>query len=558
MFAVRDGVRVAHLPDVAGPFPATVEHTPYGRDRTSRSELTAPNPIPVSLVELASYFITWRYAVLYQDTRGRHGSEGCFVKYLSDAEDGYDTCAWLVRQPWCDGRICTMGLSYPAHTQAALGCRDAPGVVAQALDCGGFPNSWLAGIRQSSAFELKLATRAYKQAILSPEADADPTLKAALEAQDIRDWQTRLPSRPDYSPLRHHPDYKAYPLDQWSHGAFNEYWQQLGIWAEGSHSGYSKADCVHLSSWFDTYPLIAIANYSALKRASRSPQRLIPGPWTHGDRSASTFGDVDFGPDAPIDSWAGHWRQYRRLHDDIVIKEIPNRKPPVRLFIMGGGSGRRTRAGYLAHGGHWLSFSDWPPPEAAPTPYHLRDHGRLDIAAPNANGEPISFDCDPFRPVITIGGTLTSMEPVARGGTWDQVESPEFFFCAPPYLPLAFRDDVPVFQSSPLAKPVRVADSLEASLCVATGGLDTDSTATLVDVHTASPAYPQGYAMLLADGICPSAAPKTPPVPGSAVPEKYPASPSLSSRPRPSSCPTTISGSTFHQATSQVRCQYQH
>ena len=37
------------------------------------------------------------YAVVYQDTRGRYGSEGRFVKYLSDGEDGFDTCALAAR-----------------------------------------------------------------------------------------------------------------------------------------------------------------------------------------------------------------------------------------------------------------------------------------------------------------------------------------------------------------------------------------------------------------------------------------------------------------------------
>ena len=30
---------------------------------------------------------------------------GAFTKYLSEAEDGYDTLAWLMRQSWCNGRI---------------------------------------------------------------------------------------------------------------------------------------------------------------------------------------------------------------------------------------------------------------------------------------------------------------------------------------------------------------------------------------------------------------------------------------------------------------------
>ena len=498
----RDGIRLAtdvYLPDGPGPFPVVLERTPYGRDLVSRSERTAADPTPISRADLAGYFTAHGYAVVFQDNRGRHGSEGVFVKYLSDGEDGYDCCAWITAQPWCDGRICTMGLSYAAHTQAALASLDAPGVVAQVLDCGGFANSWIAGIRQSGAFELKQATWAHKQAILSPEAAADPVMKAALEAEDIRDWFTRMPWQPGHSPLRHHPAYEAYLFDQWRHGTFDAYWQQVGIWAEGFHATYSRANCVHMSSWYDAYPLTATSNYLGLK--PRGPQRLILGPWTHGDRSDTVFGDVDFGPAAAIDSWAGDWRQYRLRHFDSVIKGTPNPEPAVRLFVMGGGTGQRTPGGKLDHGGRWIAAADWPLPDAIPTAYHLHADGRLDPAAPAAGAPPVSYDYDPAHPVPTIGGSLTSMEPVASGGAWNQVESPDFFGCTPPYLPLASRPDVVVFQTAPLAEAVTVAGPLEADLWVTTDGPDTDFTAKLIDVYPGSADYPQGYALLLADGI---------------------------------------------------------
>ncbi|HEY6433578.1 MAG TPA: CocE/NonD family hydrolase, partial [Acetobacteraceae bacterium] len=194
MVGMRDGVRLAtdiHLPDGAGPFPVIMERTPYGRNLPSRSEITAAHRTVANRAELAASFTAHQYAVVYQDTRGRYGSEGRFVKYLSDGEDGFDAIAWLREQPWCDGRVCTMGLSYAAHTQAALGCLDPPGLVAQVLDSGGFSNSWRSGIRQSGAFELKQATWAFNNAVVSPEAEADPTMRTALSAENIAEWFTR-------------------------------------------------------------------------------------------------------------------------------------------------------------------------------------------------------------------------------------------------------------------------------------------------------------------------------------------------------------------------------
>jgi hypothetical protein len=504
MVAMRDGARMAtdiHLPDGAGPWPVLMERTPYGRNIPSRSEITARDPNPLPRAEFAALFTRHGYAVVFQDCRGRYGSEGRFVKYLSDAEDGFDTCAWLLRQDWCDGRIGTFGLSYGAHTQAALGSLDPPGLMAQVLDCGGFSNSWRSGIRQNGVFELKQVSWAFKQALLSPEAEADPVLKAALAAEDIHDWFARLPWKPGHSPLRHHPDYEAYLFEQWTHGAFDAFWQQAGIWAEGFHARYSKAACVHMSSWYDPYVMTATANYTGLMAAGRGAQRLILGPWTHGDRSQSLFGDVEFGPAAPIDSWAGDWRAYRLRFFDEVFRGKPSGEKPVRVFVMGGGSGRKNAAGHLEHGGRWITADAWPLPGTRLARHYLHHDGTLSPRLPAADAAALSFDFDPSHPVPTIGGNFSSLDPIAFSGSWDQSEAPEFYGSRAPYLPLAARHDVLVFQTPRLERLVQLIGAVEVDLWVTTSGPDTDFTAKLIDVHPPSADYPRGYAMLLTDGI---------------------------------------------------------
>ena len=71
MVAMRDGARLAtdvHLPDGAGPFPVIMERTPYGRNITGRSEITATDRTPASRETIAAYFTAHGYAVVYQDT----------------------------------------------------------------------------------------------------------------------------------------------------------------------------------------------------------------------------------------------------------------------------------------------------------------------------------------------------------------------------------------------------------------------------------------------------------------------------------------------------------
>ena len=501
---MRDGAHLAaslYLPEGDGPFPVVLERTPYGRDAPRSVEVTAADPTPMDGPRLAAIFTRAGYAVVLQDSRGRGESEGRFEKYLNEAADGFDSCAWILGQPWCDGRIATIGMSYGAHSGAALGCLDPPGLGAQVLDSGGFDNGWRNAIRHNGAFEMKQASWAFNEARRSPEAAADPVLRAALEAEDLGAWFTRLPWRAGHSPLRHHPTYERVLLDQWRAGTFDETWRRVGIWAEGFYDRYSRAAVLHMSSWLDPYPATVTNNYVGLKRAGRGPQRLILGPWTHGQRSQRVFGDVDFGPDAPIESWAGDWNRQRVRFLDQAVRGVADGEPAVRVFVMGGGSGRRTPGGHLDHGGRWITAADWPLPDSVPTAFHLHGDGTLDPAVPASGAAALSFQFDPAHPVPTIGGNFSSLEPLAAPGSHDQVEGPGFFGCTPPYLPLASRADVVVFQTAPLRQAVQVVGPVEVDLFVATDAPDTDFTVKLVDVHPPSADYPRGYAMLLGDTI---------------------------------------------------------
>lgn len=510
--ALRDGIVLVldiHRPARAGQpvdeaFPVILERTPYGKSEPSRSELDIGETDPLGRAEVAAEFVRHGYVVVYQDCRGRHGSGGQFTKYLSEGEDGADTVAWIARQPWCDGRVATMGLSYAAHTQAALACLAPPALAAMVLDSGGFSNAYRCGIRQGGAFELKQATWAFNQAKDSPQAQADPLVRAALEAEDIRAWFAVLPWRPGHSPVRWVPEYEDYLFEQWTHGTFDDFWRRLGIYAEGFYDQFADVPQVHMSSWYDAYVPAAIGNYSALKALKRSPVRLIMGPWLHGDRSLSHAGDVAFGPKAPIDgNVAPNWRVFRRRWYDHWLKGIDNgveREPAVRLFLMGGGSGRRTVDGRLDHGGHWIQAEDWPLPETRFTPYHLHADGRLDPAPPEA-AEPLAYPFDPDRPVPTIGGALTSGKPVFEGGAFDQREDARFFGCTRPGLPLAARPDVLVFETAPLAADLAVIGPITVRLFVSSDAPDTDFTAKLIDVHPPTVDDPRGFAMNLTDGI---------------------------------------------------------
>jgi uncharacterized protein len=509
---MRDGVRLAtdvyrparHGRPAPARFPAILERTPYGRNVTYFRDITAANPAPRTRAEVAAYYVRRGYVVVLQDCRGRHDSEGEFVKYLNEGADGFDTCRWLVAQPWSNGVFGTMGLSYAAHTQVALACLSPAGLKAMYVDCGGFSNAYQGGIRQGGAFELKQVTWAYNLGLESAEVQRDPQRLAALKAVDLKAWFARMPWQRRHSPLSLIPDYEDYVYEQWEHGRFDAYWKQLGIYAAGYYGQFADAAMVHLSGWYDAYARTATDNYVGLARRTRAPVRLIMGPWTHGARSATQAGDIDLGPASTLDADGGDIFARRLAWFDQYLKGSGrgrSAEPPVRLFVMGGGGGRRTADGRLDHGGHWRSESDWPIPDQRPTPYYFTTDGRLSPQAPTGTGGSRSYDYDPRHPVPTMGGTLTSGEPLMRGGGYDQREDPQFYGSRPPYRPVAARADVLVFQSAPLEADVEVTGAIEARLWISSDAPDTDFTIKLIDVYPPGEDYPDGFALNLTDGI---------------------------------------------------------
>ena len=135
------------------------------------------------------------------------------------------------------------------------------------------------------------------------------------------------------------------------------------------------------------------------------------------------------------------------------------------------------------------------------TPYYLHADGHLSETAPAANATPMSYDYDPSNPVPTIGGPLTSGQPVFEGGAFDQREHERFFGCSNSGIPLAARSDVLVFETPPLTSDVAVAGPITIKLQVSSNCIDTDFTAKLIDVYPPNQDYPRGYAMNLCDGI---------------------------------------------------------
>src|SRR4030042_132490 len=68
------------------------------------------------------------YIHVVADIRGCGDSEGeaAGVFDLHEAQDGYDLVEWIARQPWCDGNVGLVGISYYACIQIFIASEQPP------------------------------------------------------------------------------------------------------------------------------------------------------------------------------------------------------------------------------------------------------------------------------------------------------------------------------------------------------------------------------------------------------------------------------------------------
>ncbi|HVC35701.1 MAG TPA: CocE/NonD family hydrolase, partial [Chloroflexota bacterium] len=225
---MRDGINLStdvYLPArngavVPGRWPTILGRTSYDKE----AEWLWVTPV-------AKYFVPRGYAVVVQDLRGRHRSEGHGQYFHTvnprEGVDGYDTVEWVAAQPWSNGRIGTVGVSHGAVVQAALALYQPPHLTATWLDDSFF--NWFAnGARQGGALELDTLGMMFLHGHDSQEAQDDPAIARAMSdaAQHLRDWVMRMPLKPGCSPLSLIPSLEQIFFEYYTRTDYDEFWQQ--------------------------------------------------------------------------------------------------------------------------------------------------------------------------------------------------------------------------------------------------------------------------------------------------------------------------------------------
>jgi predicted acyl esterase len=113
---VRDGISLmadVHRPDADGRFPALIAASPYPRQI---QDLGAP----MGFIEAGDtpFWVSRGYVHVIANVRGTGGSGGEFGFFdPQERRDMHDLVEWAAAQPWCDGNVGMIGISYFAMTQ---------------------------------------------------------------------------------------------------------------------------------------------------------------------------------------------------------------------------------------------------------------------------------------------------------------------------------------------------------------------------------------------------------------------------------------------------------
>src|SRR5207253_4403918 len=100
------------------PVPAILEYLPYRKNDFTAQRDAIQHP----------YFAGHGYAAIRVDMRGSGDSEGALLdEYLpQEQDDALEVLAWIAAQPWCDGDVGIIGISWGGFNGLQVAARRPP------------------------------------------------------------------------------------------------------------------------------------------------------------------------------------------------------------------------------------------------------------------------------------------------------------------------------------------------------------------------------------------------------------------------------------------------
>ena len=486
MIPMRDGVKLRteiYSPrNAAEALPMLMVRTPYG--------IANPDTGISNMIYRYADMFADGYIFVFQDIRGRYGSEGKFVmlrpvhdardaKGIDESTDAYDTIDWLVKNvAHNNGRIGMDGTSYDGFlvTMAMVNPHPALRAVSEQACMG---DAWLGDdFFHNGAFRLSYAFEYAPLMETGPENYSFP-----FDTADLYDFFLRL------GPLAN-ADAKYFhgKLPSWSefavHPSYDEFWQRHAV-AYGLKQ--PTVPNLNVAGWWDQEDFYGpVATYERLEKADKKNLNfLTAGPWNHGgwgNGPGKSLGAIPFGSDTSVyfrqkieAPWFAYWLKDKGT---LPLKEA-------LLFQTGSDT--------------WTSFDAWPPREAKARNLYFREDGKLSFDAPETSAADVvdSYESDPAHPVPYRNRPVDMTYPQDHPGSWYTwlVQDQRF---------VDQRPDVLTWQTEDLAEDVTLAGQVTAKLFASTTGSDSDWIVKLIDVYPQR--FPQdwklaGYELMIADEI---------------------------------------------------------
>ena len=486
MIVARDGVKLhteIYAPKGAKEaLPIVLERTPYGINDDEKGFSR--------ILGRYSEMIPDDYIFVFQDIRGRFGSEGQFVmnrpvrnrkddKAIDEGTDTYDTIDWLVKNvPRNNGRVGLLGISYGGWL-TVMGMLE-PHPALKAVSEQASPADMFLGddFHHNGAFRLSYGYE------YSTMMETDKTVfHFSFDRFDTYDWYLRL------GPLSNaNAKYIHGKLPTWNdfvaHPNYDEFWKAQAMPYVLPEK--PKVPNLNVAGWWDqedAYGPMKI--YELMEKEDPDHLNyLAAGPWNHGGWARArgdSLGVIPFGSDTSL-----YFRQ--KIEAPWFAYWLKNKgKLPLKEAVL-----------FQTGSDKWVQFDAWPPHDAKKRELYFHEDGKLSFDAPVAGGETFdSYVSDPAHPVPYRHRPIDMTYPDDHPGGWYTwlVEDQRF---------VDNRPDVLSWQTEELKEDVTLAGSVTAKLFAATTGSDSDWVVKLIDVYPEN--YPEkwqlsGYELMIADEV---------------------------------------------------------
>jgi uncharacterized protein len=438
LIPLRDGTTLAAriwLPEDAeqNPVPAILEYLPYRkRDGTyERDALTHP------------YLAGHGYAGVRVDIRGTGESSGLlFDEYAQqEQDDGVEVIAWLSAQPWCNGAVGMMGISWGGFNSLQIAARRPPALKAIVTLCSTDDRYADDAHYMGGAF---LTTAAVEWAFYFFGLMCLPPDPVLLGDRWRPMWLERLRSVPLF-------------LQQWL-----EHQRRDGYWKHGSIcEDYASVQCpvYAVGGWTDGYK-------NAIPRLLEHltvPRKGLIGPWAHAYPHFALPGP-QIGFLQEILRW---WDYWLKGIDTGVAAE-----PMLRAWMT---ESVKPANHHDLLPGRWVAESSWPAGRTNPRRLFLTDEGLQPTAGALT---PCSV-----RSPQTLGNCAGDWVPFGRGH--DQASDQQ-------------ADDQRslLFETAPLDAPVEILGAPIVTLEFASDQPLANLIVRLCDVHPSGESLRVSYGVL--------------------------------------------------------------